>query len=40
MSEVVVYHGSSLEVKEPSLDYGRYDADFGVGFYKSGGSIL
>jgi hypothetical protein len=22
-----------VEVKEPSLEYGRYDADFGVGFY-------
>lgn len=33
MSKIVVYHGSSTEVKEPSLKYGRYDADFGVGFY-------
>jgi hypothetical protein len=33
MRKLVVYHGSSVEVKEPSLDYGRYDADFGVGFY-------
>lgn len=33
MSKVKVYHGSGVEVKVPSLDYGRYDADFGVGFY-------
>ena len=33
MSRITVYHGSSVEVKQPSLNYGRYDADFGVGFY-------
>lgn len=33
MSKVKVYHGSGVEVKAPSLDYGRYDADFGVGFH-------
>lgn len=33
MSKVIVYHGSNMEVREPSLEYGRSDADFGVGFY-------
>ncbi len=33
MAEIKVYHGSNCEVKEPSLLYGREDADFGVGFY-------
>lgn len=30
-----VYHGSNMQVKEPSLSYGRSDADFGNGFYIS-----
>lgn len=33
MAEIRVYHGSNCEVKEPSLLYGRDDADFGSGFY-------
>lgn len=33
MSKLTVYHGSSTEVREPSLKYGRADADFGIGFY-------
>ncbi|MCM1127364.1 MAG: DUF3990 domain-containing protein [Lachnospiraceae bacterium] len=33
MSRIEVYHGSGMEVKKPSLEYGRYDADFGIGFY-------
>lgn len=33
MAEIKVYHGSNCEVKEPSLSYGREDADFGIGFY-------
>lgn len=33
MSKIKVYHGSNCEVKNPSLSYGRKDADFGIGFY-------
>ena len=33
MSKLYVYHGSNTEVIHPSLSYGRYDADFGIGFY-------
>lgn len=33
MSEIKVYHGSFCEVRKPSLDKGRADADFGIGFY-------
>ena len=33
MSEIKVYHGSFCEVRKPSLDKGRVDADFGLGFY-------
>jgi len=33
MAKINVYHGSGCEVKNPSLAYGREDADFGVGFY-------
>lgn len=33
MSEIKVYHGSYCEVVRPSLDNGRPDADFGIGFY-------
>ena len=35
MSELKVYHGSYCEVERPSLDKGRLDADFGIGFYVS-----
>lgn len=33
MSKVKVYHGSYCEVDKPTLDRGRLDADFGLGFY-------
>lgn len=33
MDRIRVYHGSYCEVNRPSLEYGREDADFGVGFY-------
>lgn len=33
MSKLRVYHGSYCEVNTPSLDNGRIDADFGIGFY-------
>lgn len=33
MSKLYVYHGSNTEIIHPSLSYGRYDADFGIGFY-------
>lgn len=33
MSDLKVYHGSYCEVDKPSLDNGRVDADFGIGFY-------
>lgn len=33
MSKVKVYHGSYCKVVKPSLDNGRTDADFGIGFY-------
>lgn len=33
MGELKVYHGSAFEVEKPSLDKGRIDADFGLGFY-------
>ena len=33
MSKLRVYHGSYCEVNKPSLDNGRIDADFGIGFY-------
>lgn len=33
MAKIKVYHGSNCEVKEPSLSYGREDADFGIRFY-------
>ena len=38
MSKIVVYHGSGTEVKEPSLEYGRYD-DFNNEIIKSHGTI-
>lgn len=31
--KLTVYHGSNIAVPEPSLKYGREDADFGLGFY-------
>jgi hypothetical protein len=30
---MLVYHGSTLEVKTPLVDYGRSNLDFGKGFY-------
>lgn len=33
MNTLKVYHGSYCEVEKPSLDMGRIDADFGLGFY-------
>ncbi|MEG2511739.1 MAG: DUF3990 domain-containing protein [Acetivibrio sp.] len=33
MNLITVYHGASIEVGNPSLAYGRDDADFGSGFY-------
>lgn len=33
MADIQVYHGSDCIVKNPTLSYGREDADFGVGFY-------
>lgn len=33
MNDIKVFHGSYCEVRKPSLDYGRSDADFGLGFY-------
>lgn len=30
---ITVYHGSSVEIPKPSLDYGRANTDFGAGFY-------
>lgn len=33
MAKIKVYHSSNCEVNEPSLSYGREDADFEIGFY-------
>lgn len=33
MDKLKVFHGSYCEVRQPSLEYGREDADFGTGFY-------
>lgn len=33
MNMIKVYHGSYCKVSTPSLENGRMDADFGVGFY-------
>lgn len=33
MNMITVYHGSNVVVNNPSLTYGRDDADFGSGFY-------
>jgi len=30
---MVVYHGSTIEVIEPDIKYGRFNLDFGKGFY-------
>lgn len=30
---MILYHGSNLEIKEPSLRYSRSSLDFGRGFY-------
>lgn len=30
---MLVYHGSNVEVRKPSLRYGRNNTDFGKGFY-------
>ncbi|MDE5859897.1 MAG: DUF3990 domain-containing protein [Oscillospiraceae bacterium] len=36
MKKVIeVYHGSNISVQNPSLSFGRSDADFGCGFYVS-----
>jgi hypothetical protein len=33
---MLLYHGSYTEIKRPGLDYGRYNLDFGKGFYVTG----
>ena len=30
---MIVYHGSYIEIKNPNLNNGRYNLDFGNGFY-------
>ncbi|MCL2637190.1 MAG: DUF3990 domain-containing protein [Oscillospiraceae bacterium] len=30
---MLVYHGSYMEIKTPDIDYGRFNLDFGKGFY-------
>lgn len=30
---MILYHGSNLEIKQPSLQYSRSSLDFGSGFY-------
>lgn len=30
---MILYHGSNLEIKQPSLKYSRSSLDFGSGFY-------
>ena len=30
---MLVYHGSYLEIKNPDINFGRYNLDFGKGFY-------
>lgn len=32
---IEVYHGSNISIQNPSLSFGRDDADFGCGFYVS-----
>jgi len=34
--DMLLYHGSFTEIQSPSLDYGRYNLDFGKGFYVTG----
>ncbi|MCL1865497.1 MAG: DUF3990 domain-containing protein [Spirochaetes bacterium] len=33
---MLLYHGSYSEIKTPDLNYGRYNLDFGKGFYVTG----
>jgi hypothetical protein len=33
MSELILYHGSAVKVKNPDLEHTRIDLDFGAGFY-------
>lgn len=33
---MIVYHGSYAEIQTPNLNYGRYNLDFGKGFYVTG----
>ena len=33
---MLLYHGSFIEIKSPDLSYGRYNLDFGKGFYVTG----
>jgi len=30
---MLVYHGSHMNVKTPDINYGRFNLDFGKGFY-------
>jgi len=30
---MLVYHGSTKEIQKPDLNYGRFNLDFGNGFY-------
>ena len=30
---MIVYHGSTLQIKNPDLTHSKYNLDFGVGFY-------
>ena len=30
---MLVYHGSYIEIKDPSVNFGRFNLDFGKGFY-------
>ena len=30
---MLVYHGSYLEIKKPDIKFGRFNLDFGKGFY-------
>jgi len=33
---MLLFHGSYAEIREPDLEYGRYNLDFGKGFYLTG----
>jgi len=33
---MLLYHGSYLEIKSPDLNFGRFNLDFGQGFYVTG----